>query len=240
MARADYSITVEEQRQFLETIKPLVIKACDRVGRVPASIVAAQAILESFWGKGDELDASTNNLFGQKAMGEDPWANGIVSVSSKEYNGKGEAYPQTSTFWTYPSWEASIESHCDYLVGVVGDAWTKSIYSVPRSLDIVDFATWLVTPPRSYATDPKYPEKLVSLIDQWNLAGWDDELGKESPTDPTVGEEDSSEELPDEGSNGFIISFDDEATSTINRLSSSVEALNKTIDTLLKEVFRVR
>lgn len=159
--------------EFLSRIKPWIVAAARRSG-VPASVLAAQAGLESGWGT--SRLATANNLFGQKVIGSDPYANGQGDYPTQEWDAKlGQMVDVTASFYHYPSIEASVEAHADYITGRIGTPWVRQIYGGQHPVEAHEFAVWLVTPPRGYATDPQYPAKLESIIDRYGLRAWDQE-----------------------------------------------------------------
>jgi N-acetylmuramoyl-L-alanine amidase len=140
-----------------------------RESRVPASLIIAQAILESSWGT-SELATKANNLFGIKGSGP---AGSYRRVSAEYVN--GQKIQKASDFKKYNSWAESIRDHTEFLlkpryVKVIGADWKTACREVYAA---------------GYATDPQYPQKLMRLIEQYKLYEYDKQ-GGENVTKPIV------------------------------------------------------
>jgi flagellar protein FlgJ len=127
---------------------------------VPASVTVAQAILESDWGR-SSLATSANNYFGMKAIGS-LGSDGVVYLPTSEYDSSGELYQTVSAFRAYKSLADSLADH-DRLLQ------TSSRYSAAMgsAKDPKQFAVLIAE--EGYSTDPAYADKLVSLMDRYNL-----------------------------------------------------------------------
>ena len=177
-------LTLEGRLARLEEIRPLAVEVQETYG-FPAPLCAAQYALESYFGLGDELPPELNNLFGQKAIGPDPYAIGTRKVVSMEWDGTRNV-PVASTFYAYPDARASFLAHGFYCTGgdkSVPDAeahwvWQRYRLNQPTSLDPLEWARWLcsgaTTNPGgpTYATDPQYVDKLGRIIGEYGLASW--------------------------------------------------------------------
>lgn len=186
MARTDYDLSAERKAELLAAVKPLIVKHARRVG-VPASIMAAQWCIESFYGLGDELPPEHHNLFGQKVVdaARDPYATGKFQAWTTEYDEVNAPHKVLAEFWAYPSPEASIASHCDYVTGRL-PGYGSSLYAAPWPVSPEGFARWLVTAPREYATDDHYPQMLIAKVDEHDLWTWDQTPTATPPTIPAV------------------------------------------------------
>jgi flagellum-specific peptidoglycan hydrolase FlgJ len=122
---------------------------------IPASITLAQGILESGAGKGD-LTKRANNHFGIKCHGWD---------GEKVYHDddkKGECFRK----YNHPS--ESFKDHSNFLT-------SRSRYASLFNLDEKDYKGWAKGLRKAgYATDTKYPSKLISLIERYDLHKYDD------------------------------------------------------------------
>lgn len=128
---------------------------------IPASIILAQGILESGAGRGT-LAVNSNNHFGIKCHSD--WAGDSVyhdDDSPKE------------CFRKYDNPEGSYKDHALFLTG-------KKRYSALFSLRKGDYEAWAKgLRAAGYATDPQYPNKLISYIERYNLHQYDNKvLGK--------------------------------------------------------------
>lgn len=148
--------------QFIEKIAGMVEETPKRI--LP-SITIAQAILESNWGKSD-LAVKANNLFGIKASTD--WAGRyFTKITTEEKDGK--KYQTEANFRAYANWSESIKDHDDFFVT---PAWRQKHYAnVLSAENYVEQANALTG---TYATDSKYGEKLIKLIERYNLDSFDE------------------------------------------------------------------
>ncbi|WP_431137295.1 glucosaminidase domain-containing protein [Psychroserpens mesophilus] len=124
---------------------------------IPASITLAQGILESGSGKG-RLAVEANNHFGIKCHG---W------TGQKIYHDDDASQ---ECFRKYKHAESSFEDHSAFLTG-------RSRYSKLFQLRKDDYKGWAKgLRAAGYATDRKYPDKLISLIERYQLYKYDDEV----------------------------------------------------------------
>ena len=122
--------------------------------KIPASITLAQGILESGSGRG-RLSVEANNHFGIKCHG---WK------GQKIYHDDDRSQ---ECFRKYNKAEASFEDHSKFLT-------SRSRYSKLFQLRQSDYKGWAKgLRAAGYATDRKYPEKLISLIERYDLDAYD-------------------------------------------------------------------
>lgn len=128
--------------------------------KIPASITLAQGILESGSGNG-RLAKEANNHFGIKCHG---WK------GAKIYHDDDE---DQECFRKYKAASSSYEDHSDFLTG-------RKRYAKLFELKPDDYKGWAKgLRAAGYATDRKYPEKLISLINRYQLYKYDAQvLGK--------------------------------------------------------------
>jgi len=146
---------------YVEKYKDIAMSNMKNYG-IPASIILAQGILESGAGKGD-LALAGNNHFGIKChvgwVGETVFHDDDASQECfRKYNDPADSYKDHSLFLT-----------------------TRPRYASLFVLDRDDYESWARgLKAKGYATDPKYPEKLISYIERYNLHRYDSQvLGKE-------------------------------------------------------------
>jgi hypothetical protein len=147
-----------QQQAFLDATAPAARDAAFQTG-VPASVTVAQAILESDWGR-SQLAQSANNYFGIKAissLGND----GVIWLPTSEYDDSGQTYETISPFRAYKSLTDSLTDHDRLLL--------TSRYTVAMRVanDPKQFAQQLYA--AGYATDPAYADKLIALMDRYDL-----------------------------------------------------------------------
>lgn len=129
---------------------------------IPASITLAQGILESGAGNGD-LTKRANNHFGIKCHG---WSGAKVYHDDDK---KGECFRK----YDHPS--ESFKDHSSFLT-------SRSRYASLFKLNKKDYKAWAKGLRKAgYATDPKYPSKLISLIERYDLDHYDDVASRVKP-----------------------------------------------------------
>ena len=122
---------------------------------IPASITLAQGLLESGIGKG-ELALKTNNHFGIKC--HTGWDGDFDHHDDDE---KGECFRK----YNHPMY--SYRDHSIFLTG-------RSRYAFLFDLPNDDYKQWAKGLRKAgYATDRRYPEKLIALIERHDLQQYD-------------------------------------------------------------------
>jgi LysM repeat protein len=139
---------------YVDRYKHIAIAEMDRSG-IPASIKMAQGILESGSGE-SELATVANNHFGIKCGGD--WLGFSHYVWDDE--------PVKSCFRVYVSPEQSYIAHSEFLRNPAKDFR----YGFLFQLDKTDYKAWSKGLQSSgYATSKTYAEKLISLIERYEL-----------------------------------------------------------------------
>jgi flagellum-specific peptidoglycan hydrolase FlgJ len=137
---------------------------------IPASIILAQGILESGAGRGD-LAKRSNNHFGIKC--HTGWE------GEKVYH---DDDAEQECFRKYKDPAESYKDHALFLT-------SRSRYSSLFELGKDDYEAWAKGLRKAgYATDPRYPEKLITYIEKYNLHQYDSEVlgNKYTPFDNAV------------------------------------------------------
>ncbi|MFV8344924.1 glucosaminidase domain-containing protein [Flavobacterium sp. ZB4P13] len=125
---------------------------------IPASIILAQGILESGAGRGD-LAITANNHFGIKCHAG--WTGESV---------KHDDDADQECFRKYDNPSESFKDHALFLTG-------RSRYSKLFEFSKGDYKAWAKgLRAAGYATDPKYPDKLISYIERYNLYQYDNQV----------------------------------------------------------------
>ena len=154
---------LKQKKDFIKKIGPIA-REVDKSYDLLPSITIAQACLESNYGQSD-LSQKYNNLFGVK--GSNP--NTSAVMTTKEYV-KNKWVTVKARFQIYDSYEASIRAHARLFQN--GTTWNHDQYKhVLASKDYKTQAKALVTD--GYATDPDYADKLINLIEQFDLEKYD-------------------------------------------------------------------
>ena len=130
--------------------------------QIPASITLAQGILESGVGFG-RLALDGNNHFGIKC--HRGWNGGKMYHDD---DAKGEC------FRTYDDPAESYRDHSVFLSG-------RQRYAFLFKLNKKDYVAWAKGLKKAgYATDPKYPKKIISIIERYKLYKYDSKKGAKS------------------------------------------------------------
>jgi hypothetical protein len=148
---AQERITTE---QYINTYKKIAIEKM-REFKIPASITLAQGILESGSGN-SELARKANNHFGIKC--HKGWTGKTFSYTDDEPN---------ECFRAYKTAEESYRDHSLFLT-------QRDRYADLFTLEITDYKAWAVGLKKAgYATNPRYPELLISIIEKNDLSQYD-------------------------------------------------------------------
>jgi len=143
--------------EYIDRYKDIAIKEMNLYG-IPASITLAQGLFESGSGNG-ELARVANNHFGIKCSAD--W--------------KGKSYykdddNKNDCFRVYDKAEDSFRDHSNFL--------KKKNYARLFELDKNDYRGWAIGLKQcGYATNPKYAELLIGVIEKYNLDQYDQPEG---------------------------------------------------------------
>jgi hypothetical protein len=126
-----------------------------RIYGIPASIILAQGILESGAGRGD-LCIRANNHFGIKCH--------------EGWTGESVRHDDDASQECFRKYDEPAESFNDHALFLTGRSRYSSLFNLAKE----DYKGWANGLRRAgYATDPKYPEKLISYIERYNLGQYD-------------------------------------------------------------------
>ena len=146
--------TEADMRAYVEQYKDVAMEKMKQY-KIPASITLAQGIFESACGK-SRLATEGNNHFGIKCHTD--WAGDTILVDDDELQ---------ECFRKYDSVAASYTDHSLFLT-------TRRRYANLFALDILDYPAWARTlKADGYATNPQYADRLISLIERFNIARLD-------------------------------------------------------------------
>lgn len=149
--------------EYIDQYSSLAVKQMDKY-RIPASITLAQGILESGAGKSSFVKES-NNHFGIKCHSD--WKGQKIYRKDDGPN---------DCFRKYKNAEASFEDHSQFLL--------RSRYATLFTYKITDYKSWAKGLQKcGYATDKAYANKLIKLIEDYELYHYDTKSkGKKSQT----------------------------------------------------------
>ena len=147
-----------ETANYQEYIKTYAKKAIllKQKYKIPASIVLAQALLESAGGQGF-LALAGNNHFGLKCT---DWQGLCINKSDDGTN---------ACFRKYLSVNDSFEDYSRFLT-------ERKYYKSLFQLKLTDYKAWAAGLQQcGYATDPQYATKLIGIIEKFKLYQYDNE-----------------------------------------------------------------
>lgn len=151
--RADGKFETFTTTSYIDRFKDIAIEEMNKYG-IPASITLAQGLLESGTGNSD-LARYANNHFGIKCT------NG--------WQGKGyykDDDEKNECFRVYKDPDESFRDHSKFLL--------RSRYADLFKLDKDDYEGWAKgLKADGYATNPRYPELLIGIIEKYNLDQYD-------------------------------------------------------------------
>lgn len=158
------------QQAFIQQVGPMAQEVAG-ANDLYASVMIAQAILESGWGQ-STLTTLANNMFGIKGS----YNGQFVEMQTMEDDGNGNLYPIIAKFRKYPSLKESFQDNAHVLrttsfspgVFFYQGAWKSNTNSYR------DATQWLQG---RYATDTSYASKLNNLIETHNLTQYDTSSG---------------------------------------------------------------
>ncbi|WP_048703648.1 glucosaminidase domain-containing protein [Companilactobacillus ginsenosidimutans] len=132
-----------------------------------ASVMIAQAMIESGWGTSGLASAPNYNLFGIKGT----YNGTAVNMPTQEDDGTGSLYSINSDFKKYPSYKESLEDYVSLLRG--GVSGNPQMYAGTWKSNTSSYkdATAFLT--GKYATDTTYADKLNNIIEKYNLSRFD-------------------------------------------------------------------
>ncbi len=152
-AKVPAKVFANATERYIDTYKDVAQEEM-QLYNIPASITLAQGILESGSGKG-RLSVEANNHFGIKCHN---W------TGVKIYHDDDEAQ---ECFRKYNNAKYSFRDHSLFLTG-------RKRYQELFKLNPKDYQGWAKgLRAAGYATDKKYPEKLISIIERYELHKYD-------------------------------------------------------------------
>ncbi|MBI3964518.1 MAG: glucosaminidase domain-containing protein [Chloroflexi bacterium] len=150
------------QSQFIaQAIEPA--QKSQRETGVPASVTIAQAILESDWGQSG-LAVKGQNYFGIKAL-RGPGPAGVINMNTGEFF-NGTYTVVNDGFKKYNNMAESFADH-----GRFFQENKRYAAAMKSTNDARKFARLIHE--AGYATDPNYSDKLIRLMEKFNLFSYD-------------------------------------------------------------------
>ncbi len=143
---------------YIARYKDIAISEMNKYG-IPASITLAQGLFESGSGNG-ELARFANNHFGIKATSD--WKGRIYYKNDDNPNDRFRVYDRA---------EESFRDHSEFL--------KRKNYTHLFELEKNDYQGWAYGLKKAgYATNPKYPQLIIAIIQKYNLDQYDSPEGE--------------------------------------------------------------
>ncbi|MDU1751287.1 MAG: NlpC/P60 family protein [Enterococcus faecium] len=166
------------QNQTTDQFLKKIVDDAQEIGQkegIYASVMMAQAILES--GSGNSLLSSepNHNLFGIKGS----YKGSSVTFNTLEQDSSGQSYQIRAQFRKYPSYKESLEDYADLIKnGLTGN---PDFYKPTWKSETKDYKEATKYLEGRYATDRQYSQKLNAIIEAYDLTKYD-EPKKEAAT----------------------------------------------------------
>lgn len=153
-AKENTKMTREE---YIKTYAPLAVEQMACFG-IPASITLAQGLLESSNGN-SELAVKANNHFGIKC--------------SNSWTGEGYRHDDDAPQECFRVYNSVLESYIDHSLILMERKWYQPLFE----LDMKDYKAWAHGLKKAgYATNPKYADLLIEIIEKYDLHKYDNAL----------------------------------------------------------------
>ncbi len=153
---SESNLSVDDQiNLYIKKYAPAATKNM-RFYKIPASITLAQGILESGHGQ-STLAKKANHHFGIKCH--------------KGWKGKSISHDDDAKDECFRSYKNPLRSYKDHSLFLVERDRYSSLFKLNRK----DYKSWAIgLKAAGYATDPKYADKLISLIERFRLNRFDE------------------------------------------------------------------
>ena len=150
-------VTTEMVLAYISQYKDIAKNNMKQFG-IPSSICIGQGILESGAGTGP-LSTLANNHFGIKCH--------------QDWTGPSVKYDDDSAQECFRKYTQASESYNDHALFLKGRRWYEPLFKLEKD----DYKGWAKgLKAAGYATDPKYPEKLIAIIERYHLDQYDSEV----------------------------------------------------------------
>jgi hypothetical protein len=158
----DAPLASEKPRNnYIDKYKDIALAEKRRSG-IPVAIILGQGIFESGWGEA-QLATGANNHFGIKCGSA--WTGPTFAQKDDDRDSCGNIIQ--SCFRLYESVEGSYVDHTNFLMN--GKRYS-SLFNIPQD----NYREWAFgLQSAGYATDPQYAEKLISIIERFQLYRFD-------------------------------------------------------------------
>ena len=167
-----YSTKSVSSGSFLQQLVPAAKQVAKQRG-LYASLMIAQAILESGWGN-SVLAIQDHNLFGVKWNGQGAYH----ELPTQEFYG-GKYHQVRAKFQKYSSYADSLNNYATLIVNHFPDSTLAATNSVEQAADKLAKGRY-----GAYATDPNYAATVKRLINNYGLKQYDSKVSGTPTTLP--------------------------------------------------------
>lgn len=150
---------IDFRQAYIEDTEKMAVRIARKNNILP-SVMLAQSILESNWGR-SELSKEYNNYFGIKAVKKDQ---GVVFETEEYVDGESGRYMEN--FKKYSSKRESFEHYAKLL------STAKRYEKVKTAKNYKEAAQYIKE--GGYATDPSYADKIISVVEKYELDKYDE------------------------------------------------------------------
>lgn len=155
---------------FIDSISNDVVTISNDFG-LYASIMIAQAALESNYGQSGLAQAPNYNLFGIKGQ----YNGQSAQFATNEQKSDGTVYRTQASFRKYASYKESLTDYANLLTG--GTSGNSTYYAGVLKENTMSYKEALAALEGRYATDQSYASKLQGIIDAYDLTRFDTMAG---------------------------------------------------------------
>ena len=155
---------------FIDSISNDVVTISNDFG-LYASIMIAQAALESNYGQSGLAQAPNYNLFGIKGQ----YNGQSAQFATNEQKSDGTVYRTQASFRKYASYKESLTDYANLLTG--GTSGNSTYYAGVLKENTMSYKEALAALESRYATDQSYASKLQGIINAYDLASGDTMAG---------------------------------------------------------------
>ncbi|MCW6666338.1 LysM peptidoglycan-binding domain-containing protein, partial [Aerococcaceae bacterium NML190938] len=210
--------------QFLQLVAPY---ARDIAGKndLYASVMIAQAALESGWGNSGLSSAPNYNLFGIKGS----YNGNTVHFDTLEDDGSGNYYQINDGFRKYSNYGESLQDYADLLTGNHDPStWRYNFYKGARVSETNSYQDATAYLTGRYATDTSYASKLNAIIEQNNLTQYDTRSGSSNNASVPAPQNTPAPSAPSvSGGGSYTVQAGDSYWRIANKYGISIQELQR-------------
>ncbi|MDO4670510.1 MAG: LysM peptidoglycan-binding domain-containing protein [Aerococcus sp.] len=183
-----------------------------------ASVMMAQAALESGYGSSTLSQAPANNLFGMKGS----YNGHSVTMNTLEDDGYGNYYQIQAAFRAYPTYYESLSDYVNLIKN--GTDWDPNYYAGAWKANTNSYQDATAYLTGRYATDTAYAGKLNSIIAQYDLTRFDT---PGSGSNQSSSNNNQSTNKPTSGAKSYTVKAGDGLWTVAQALGTTIDAVKQ-------------